>query len=343
MSFRCAVKTFGFTDLFLVPGIRLDGRDDYRPGEHFPWFAFKMAAMKLDGIFPAVTTPFAADGSVAVSKLRDNIARYNQTRLAGYVLNGSTAESVLLRWSEIERIWETAKQFAAPGKILIAGSAAESTAETIEHTNRAAAIGFDVALVRTPHFYKPFMTPETLAEYYLRVADGARIPVLIYSVPVFTQVTVKAPLLAKVAEHPNIIGMKDSSGDVQGVTEIIAAAPQSFQMLVGSPSTLHESLEKGAVGGVLALACAFPEMCVEAYEASRAANADRAQDLQKSLRSAASLLGTQYGIPGLKYAMDRLGYYGGVPRPPLLPVGVAARSEIDAMLAKLVLESAMRA
>ena len=186
------------------------------------------------------------------------------------------------------------------------------------------------------------MTPEALAEYYLRVADGARIPVLIYSVPVFTQVTVKAPLVAKLAEHPNIGGMKDSSGDVQGVAEIIAAAPANFQMLVGSPSTLHESLEKGAVGGVLALACAFPEMCVDAYEASRDGNSQRAQALQKNLRSAASLLGTQYGIPGLKYAMDRLGYFGGLPRPPLLPVGAAARNAIDAMLAKLVPESAVK-
>jgi 4-hydroxy-2-oxoglutarate aldolase len=298
--------------------------------------------MKLHGIFPAVTTPFAADGSVAVSSLRDNIIRYNQTSLAGYVLNGSTGESVLLRWPEIERVWETAREFAGPEKLLIAGTAAESTAETIEHTNRAASLGFHVALVRTPHFYKPLMIPDALAEYYLRVADAARIPVLIYSVPVFTQVTVKAPLVAKLAEHPNIIGMKDSSGDVQGVSEIIRAAPENFQMLVGSPSTLHESLEEGAVGGVLALACAFPEMCVEAYESSRAGDGERAHALQKSLRTAASLLGTQHGIPGLKYAMDRLGYYGGAPRPPLLPVGPAARSAIDAMLAELVPESAVR-
>lgn len=305
-------------------------------------FEIKMASMKLHGIFPAVTTPFAADGSVAVAKLRDNLTRYNQSRVAGYVLTGSTAESVLLRWPEAERTWETAKESSAPGKILIAGTAAESTAETIEHTNRAAAVGMDAALVRTPHYYKPFMTPAALAEYYLRVADEALIPVLIYSVPIFTQVTVKAPLVAKLAEHPNIVGMKDSSGDVQGVTDIMAAAPKTFQMLVGSPSTLHESLQKGAVGGVLAIACAFPEMCVEAYEASRDGDGERAQELQKNLRSAASLLGVKYGIPGLKYAMDRMGFYGGSPRPPLLPVDAEARNAIDAMLAELVPESAVK-
>jgi len=177
--------------------------------------------MKLEGIFPPLTTPFASDGSVALGELRRNIARYNAVGLPGgvglpgYVLNGSTSESVLLRWDEVYRVWETAKEAAAPGKILIAGSGAESTAETIEHTNRAAAIGFDCALVRTPSFYKPLMSMDVEAAHYLRVADAARIPILVYSVPVFTNVTVEAPLVAKVAHHPNIIGIKDSSGSVE--------------------------------------------------------------------------------------------------------------------------------
>src|SRR5579862_6191402 len=141
--------------------------------------------MNLHGIFPPLATPFAADGAIAPAKLRENIARYNRIGLAGYVLNGSTSESVLLRWEEIYRLWETAKEAAAPGKILIAGTAAESTEETIEHTNRAASIGIDAALVRTPHYFKPQMTPDVLAEYYLRVADASRIPILLYSVPIF--------------------------------------------------------------------------------------------------------------------------------------------------------------
>src|SRR5271170_675126 len=169
--------------------------------------------MNLRGIFPPLTTPFAPDGNIAPERLRENIARYNPIRLAGYVLNGSTSESVLLRWEEVYRLWETAKEAAAPGKTLIAGTGAESTAETIEHTNRAAALGYDAALVRTPSFYKPAMSENVLAEHYLRVADAARIPVLVYSVPIFTHIQVEAPLIARVAEHPNIIGMKDSSGD----------------------------------------------------------------------------------------------------------------------------------
>jgi 4-hydroxy-2-oxoglutarate aldolase len=299
--------------------------------------------MKLHGIFPPLTTPFASDGSVSLSHLRENIGRYNQTRLAGYAINGSTSESVLLRWDEVYRIWEAASEAAAPNKILIAGTGAESTAETIEHTNRAASLGYAVALVRTPSFYKPAMSEEALAGHYLRVADAAHIPVLVYSVPVFTHVTVEAPLIARISRHPNIIGMKDSSGNVQGIADIIAAAPKEFQTLVGSASTLYESLEKGPVGAILALACAFPELCVAIYESSRAGDSPKARSLAQQLIGPAKMFGPQYGIAGLKYALDRLGYFGGPPRPPLLPVGEPARREIDALLSNLVPHSAQGA
>jgi 4-hydroxy-2-oxoglutarate aldolase len=298
--------------------------------------------MNFHGIFPPLTTPFGPDGAIAVGRLRENIARYNRIGLAGYLVNGSTSESVLLRWEEVYRIWETAREAAAPGKTLIAGTGAESTAETIEHTNRAASLGYHAALVRTPSFYKPAMTEDNLAEHYLRVADGARIPILVYSVPIFTQIKVEAPLVARVAQNPNIIGMKDSSGDVPGVAKIIAAAPKSFSTLVGSAATLYESLEVGAIGAILALACAFPELCVEIYEASRAGDSTRARTLAQKLIAPAKMFGTQYGIAGLKYAMDRLGYYGGPPRGPLLPVNESARREMDAMLAGLVSESTAR-
>ena len=295
--------------------------------------------LDLKGIYPAVTTPFAADGSVAIARLRENIACYNKTRVAGYVLNGSTGESVLLRWEEVERVWEAGRSAAAPGKLVIAGTAAECTAETIEHTNRAAAIGCDAALVRTPHYFKPQMTPAALTEYYLRVADAAKIPVLVYSVPIFTQLKLQADVVGRVARHPNIIGMKDSSGDEKGVREILAAVPKDFQLLVGAVSVLHEALQMGGVGAILAVACSFPEMCVEAYEASRAGDAARAVATQKKLVTAASLFGPKYGIAGLKYVMDCVGYYGGPPRPPLLSVDEAGKKELDAMLASVVSEA----
>ena len=289
--------------------------------------------MKLHGIFAPLSIPFASDESVDHEKLKVNIERYNRTPLAGYVLNGSTGESVLLRWDEIYAIWQTARKFAAPGKILIAGTGAESTQETIEHTNRAASLGYDFALVRSPNYYKPLMSVEVQAEHYLRVADAAKIPVLLYSVPQFTGYTIEAPLVARVAGHPNIVGMKDSSGSVPRVVEVVAAAPSSFQLLVGSASTLEPSLGKGAVGAVLALACPFPEHCCEIYGATRSGNQSRAAALQQMLLAPSALLGPQYGIPGLKYVLDKLGYFGGLPRRPLLPLTEAAKKEIDAMLA----------
>ena len=291
--------------------------------------------MKLDGIFAPLTTPFAADGNVTLDRLRENIGRYNQTRLRGYVINGSTSESVLLRWEEVHHIWEAAKAAAAPGKLLIAGAGAESTAETIEQTNRAASLGYELALVRTPSFYKPAMSDAALAAHYLRVADESRIPILLYSVPIFTNIVVKAPLAAQLAKHQNIVGIKDSSGSVEGIASIIAAAPEGFPVLVGSASTLHESLGKGAAGAILALANAFPEICVDIFEASRTGDSARANLLQRKLSTASELLGSRYGIAGLKYAMDRLGYFGGAPRPPLLPVDESEKRDIDAMLAKV--------
>ncbi|MGA7852333.1 MAG: dihydrodipicolinate synthase family protein [Candidatus Acidiferrales bacterium] len=296
--------------------------------------------MKLHGIFVPLTTPFEANGSLALTRLRDNVGLYNKTGLAGYVSNGSTSESVLLKWEEVYRVWETVINAAAPGKILIAGTGAESTAETIEHTHRAAKIGYAAALVRTPSFYKPAMNEHALAEHYLRVADVSPIPVVVYSVPIFTHVTVEAPLIARVVHHTNIVGIKDSSGNVQGVAAIIAAAPKHFQTLVGAAATLYESLEIGAVGAILALADAFPELCSEIYESSRAGDRAKASALAQKLVLPSKMLGAQYGIGGLKYTLDRLGYYGGPPRLPLQAPDEPAKQEIDAMLANLMSQPA---
>jgi 4-hydroxy-2-oxoglutarate aldolase len=225
---------------------------------------------------------------------------------------------------------------------MIAGTGAESTVETIEQTNHAASLGYHLALIRTPSFYKPAMSEEALASHYLRVADAARIPILIYSVPIFTHIAVAPPLVARIARHPNVIGLKDSSGNGEGIASVVAAAPQGFQVLVGSSGTLYESLKRGATGAVLALACAFPEICVAIYEASRAGDSTRAQALQKKLMSPTKLLGAQHGIAGLKYAMDCLGYFGGLPRLPLLPLSESAKREIDAMLADIAAEPAVQ-
>ncbi len=292
--------------------------------------------LDLAGIFPALTTPFAADGSPALDCLRANLARYNRTALAGYLVTGSTGEAVLLDRDEIERVWAAAREAEGPENILIAGVGAESTHETIARANRAASLGYAAALVVTPSYYKAAMSAEALAEHFLRVADAARCPILLYSVPQFTGVALDASVAARVAAHPNVVGMKDSSGNVQRLAEILAGVPSGFQLLTGSAGTLYPALVLGAVGGVLALACALPEPCLRLFDAARQGDAARARALQQQLLAANATLVSRYGIPGLKYAMDRRGYFGGPPRPPLLAASEAARREIDAVLSSLV-------
>jgi 4-hydroxy-2-oxoglutarate aldolase len=295
----------------------------------------KPSTLDLAGIFPALTTPFADDGSLALDSFRANLARYDRAGLAGYLVTGSTGEAVLLDREELERVWGAARDAVRSDKILIAGAGAESTGEAIARVNRVAALGYAAALVVTPSYYKAAMNAEALVEHFRRLADAARIPLLLYSVPQFTGVAIDAAVAGALGEHPNVIGMKDSSGNVQRVTEILASVPPDFQLLVGSAGTLFPSLALGAVGGVLALACALPEACLRLYRAAREPDPGLARVLQQQLLAANRILVSRHGVPGLKYAMDRLGYYGGPPRPPLLPVGAAARHEIDAALASL--------
>ncbi len=292
--------------------------------------------MNLNGVFPPVTSPFGANGTLSVERLRENIEKYNRVKLAGYVALGSTGEAILLSWAESERVLVAVKEGAAHDRTLIAGTGAESTEETIHRTNRAAELGYHAALVRTPHYYKPQMSPEVLAAYYRRVADAVRIPILVYSVPQFTGVNVEAALVARLAEHPNIIGIKESSGDVRRAAEIINATPRAFRVLVGSAPTLYASLAAGAVGAILGMACVLPEACAELHETFTTGNTEKAQDLQQRLLEPSRLVVSELGVPGVKYAMERQGFYGGPPRPPLLPLNEAQRRRVDEALAGVV-------
>ena len=288
--------------------------------------------MKLEGMFAALTTPFRADDSLDLAGLAENVARYNRTDLAGLVVTGSTGEAALLSADESERVWATVLENIAPTKTALAGTGAETTAETIKRSHRAAALGYSAVLVRTPSYYEPFMNPRALIEHYHRVADASRVPILIYSVPVFTGVTVEAEVTARLAEHPNIIGIKDSSGSVERAAETARNVPASFSLLVGSAITLAASVAVGACGGVLALASALPDPCAQVFRAGRAGHAAEAQALQEKLEPASRRIAAAFGPPGLKYAMDRLGYRGGLPRPPLLPPTEQERAEMDAIL-----------
>jgi len=292
--------------------------------------------MNIHGILAPLTTPFAADGSVALDKLRDNVARYNRAPLTGYVAIGSTGESVLLTSDEAEQIWKVIHEAATADKILIAGTGMESTAETIARCRRAAAIGYHAVLVKTPHYFKSGMTAEALERHYRGVADASPVPVLLYNIPQNTGVSMSAGLVARLATHPNIAGIKESSGNVPLLAEIVQSTPADFQALAGSASAVLGALAVGAAGAILGLACFLPELCADIYTAWRAGDSAGARDIQHSVLPASRKIVAELGPAGVKYAMDRAGYFGGPPRPPLLALTDSQKQTVDAALAALL-------
>lgn len=291
--------------------------------------------MDVQGIFPALTTPYGNDGSVSVEKFRANLARYNQTEISGYVVLGSTGESVLLSREESESLLVAAQEEGASGKLLIAGTGAESTVETITRTKRAAALGYTVALVKTPYYYKPVYKPEVYLRHYRSVADASPIPLLLYSVPIFTGITLETPEILALAAHPNILGIKDSSGVIQRVVEVAGAAPEKFRVLTGGAAVVYPALCAGARGAILALAAALPEKCAELYRLWKLGQHEKAATLQQQLAAASRSIASENGIAGLKYAMDLRGYSGGLPRLPLLPLAEDKKQLISRVVAEL--------
>ena len=286
--------------------------------------------MKLHGIFVPVTTPFDRDGELYQAKVRHNVEKWNLTTLAGYVVTGSTGESVLLTTEEKLRLWTWVAASAAAEKTLIAGTGAESVRETVALTNQAAEMGYKAALVRTPHYYKNLLNNAAAQTLYFRaVADQARIPVLIYNIPQATGLDIPAEAVIELSAHPNIVGIKESSGNVEKLMKMVRHSEPGFQVLGGSAPTLWPSLMVGAAGAILAVANAAPYATIAIWEAWRAREYDAAADWQGRISHASALVTSRYGIPGLKHAMSLNGYYGGPPRLPLTPPNPEARREIE--------------
>jgi 4-hydroxy-2-oxoglutarate aldolase len=286
--------------------------------------------MKLQGIFPPITTPFDHNGDIYAIKVQYNIEQWNRTTLAGYVVGGSTGESVMLTSDEKGELWEMVARYAAPDKLLIAGTGVESVRETVSLTNHAAELGYKAAMVRTPHYYKSLLNRADAQMLYFRaVADQARIPVIIYNFPQATGLDIAAEAVAQLSQHPNIIAIKESSGNLEKVMQMLRESRPGFQVLVGSAPTLWPSLMMGACGAILAFANAAPYASIAIWEAYRTREEEAARDWQNRIARAAMLVTTKYGIPGLKHAMDLNGYYGGPPRLPLIPPTPEAKHEID--------------
>jgi len=286
--------------------------------------------MKLQGIFPPITTPFDHAGNIYASKVQHNVEKWNRTALSGYVVLGSTGESVMLTTEEKITMWELVAQHAAPEKLLIAGTGMESVRETVCLTNRAAEMGYKAVMVRTPHYYKNLLNNAGAQTLYFRsVADQAKIPLIIYNWPQATGLDIPAEAVVALSEHPNIIAVKESSGNLEKVMQMIREVKNGFQVLVGSAPTLWPSLLMGACGAILAYANAAPYSTIAIWEAYRTREEAAGLDWQNRIGRAAALVTTRYGIPGLKYAMDLNGYYGGPPRLPLCVPSEAAKREIE--------------
>ncbi len=291
------------------------------------------------GIFTPIVTPFDADDAVDDKALRENVKRWMKTSLTGLVVLGSNGEAAQLDEDESDRVIEVVRAEVPRHRALIAGTGRESTKATIAATKRAAAAGVDAVLVRTPSFFKGQMTTDVFVRHYADVADASPVPVLLYNVTMFTGVNLLPEAVERLAIHPNIAGMKESGSDLAQISEFISRTPEDFTVLAGSATTLFHSLCAGCDGAILAVAALFPEECVRMRTLVREGRIDKARELQKALAPIARSVGSTHGVPGLKAALDILGFAGGRPRPPLRPASPQTieiiRSQLDALGALL--------
>lgn len=275
--------------------------------------------MRLTGVLTPLPTPFDDDGGLDVGRLRLGLAQWLESRLTGFVVLGTTGEAGHLDDEESARVIAETRALVPAGRPLLAGTARESTRQTISATRRAAALGADAALIRTPCVFRAHMTGDALERHFRLVADASPIPVLLYNFTAATGVLLPADTVGRLADHPNIVGMKESGSDAARIAELKAVVPDRFALMAGSATTFVDALCAGASGGILALASVVPEACVRLFELVSDRRLDAARDLQQRLVPLARLITTDGGVPGVKAALALMGIDAGIPRLPLTP------------------------
>lgn len=290
---------------------------------------------KLRGILLPTTTPFTETEALDLEALADNIRKWKRAGISGFVLLGSTGERVHLEESEYLRTLEVARNEISSDGAFIAGVGQHSTRGTIAEIRKAVQCGADSVLVLTPHYYRSAITQDALVNHYRAVADASPVPVLLYSMPVLTGIKIEPETIARLSEHQNIIGVKDSSNDVAGFAQTVKLCPPEFAVLTGNGTVLLDALHAGATGGILAVGCVVPEICLEVFNAFHRDDQQRASSLQAKLTPLATAVTTRYGIGGLKAALDLAGYHGGSVRSPLRAPDNDARTEIKTLLTGL--------
>ncbi len=287
---------------------------------------------RLKGIFPPAATPFNRKGEVDLGLFRENIRRYVGIGTTGIVVAGSTGEAPFLTERERLKLVDAAREIVRPPELLIASTGLESTLHTLRLSREAVARGADAVLVITPNYYKARMDSVTLLAHFRTVADGARRPVIMYNIPQFTGIRMAPETIAALSRHPNIAGLKESSGDLAYVRKIIRRVRPSFRVLSGAPAIFLDALHAGAAGGVLGPSVYVPELCLAIYDAYLKQRWKLARNLQQRLTVLAQKIAIPLGVPGIKAALDICGYHGGLPRAPFMPLAESQRRCVRAAL-----------
>ena len=286
----------------------------------------------FEGVLAPIATSLRSDDTIDEDGMRRNVARWMTTPLRGLVVLGSNGEAAQLDDAEADWVIDIVRSEVPSDRPLIAGTGRESTKATIAATRRAAAAGVDAVLVKTPSFFKPQMTTDVFVRHYTEVADASPVPVLLYNVTKFTGVNLEPDAAVTLALHPNIVGMKDSGSDIGQIAEAIARTPDDFTVVTGSATTMFHAFCAGCNGAVVALAGLVPREIVSLEALVDEGRLDEARALQRRLMPLARSVGGLYGVPGLKAALELMGFAAGPPRPPLRPV---SQQTIDLLRAKL--------
>jgi len=294
----------------------------------------EQSEINLAGIFPPISTPFDDKGEIAFDQLRSNLSRWNEWPLDGYVVGGSNGEFVSQSFNERVAVVKTVREEMSSNHLLIAGAGMHSTQETVDLTLEMTVAGAAAALIVTPSYYKSKMDLRALRSHYYTVAEASSVPVLLYNVPANTGVDMPAGTIIELAQHPNIIGIKDSSGDMAKMEAVVHAAPEGFQVLAGSGSFFLQALTIGAVGLIAALVNIAAGDLKRIQTLFRDGQIDDARSLQKKLIETNSAVTARFGVAGLKAALDLLGFYGGPVRSPLQPLMTDEREELRNILVR---------
>lgn len=288
---------------------------------------------RLAGIIPPIVTPFdPINGEIAPVLFRQNIRRWLQEPVSGFVLFGSNGEGQLLDEDEKVRLTSFARELVPAAMPLIAGVGAESTRAVIREGRVLADAGAEYLLVSPPAYFGASLAPAALVDHYHRAADEVPVPIIVYHIPKNTHVVIEAGLMAEIVRHPNIVGLKDSSGDVKRFADYSNACDKRCRMFVGSGALLYTALELGAVGGIIGIGQLAPRMCAAIMEAHRQGDAHRAGSIQERLVPVHREIVAAFGPVGTKAALDLLGYVGGKPRAPLRALSEKDRKKVEQVM-----------